>query len=221
MAGDALYATSTGFDSVLELDLTTGRFVRGYTLRFGRLWRGRRRLRLRPRPTFSAFDPNRRGGPEPGDSAHINNVSFRDATLYLCGTGLGTVWSIHEETLRRYAHVPYGSHNAQPFRGGVLLNHTPSDRILHVSRRGRELASFPIVHYEPSELQNASLPKDKARQAFGRGLTILGDDRFVGGSSPATVTAYRFEPPEIITFTNITKDVRNAVHGLAVWPFDD
>ncbi|MBA3690611.1 MAG: hypothetical protein H0W82_04250 [Actinobacteria bacterium] len=221
VAGDTLFATSTGFDSVLEMDLTTGRFVRGYTLRFARIWRGRRRLGLRPRPTFSVFDPNGADGPEPGDTAHINNVSYQDATLYLCGTGLGTVWSIRDDRLRRYAHVPYGSHNARPFRGGVLLNHTPSDRIVHVSRRGRELATFPIVRYEPSELKNASLPKDKARQAFGRGLAIVSGDRFVGGSSPATVTLYGVEPPEVIDSINITKDVRNAVHGLAVWPFDD
>ncbi|MEP6476625.1 MAG: hypothetical protein ABJC60_05075 [Actinomycetota bacterium] len=220
VAGDTLYATSTGFDSILELDLTTRRFVRGYTLRFGPLWRGRRRLRLRPRPTFSVFDPDGHDGPEPGDSAHINNVCVQDATVYVCGTGLGTVWAIREGALHRHAHVPYGSHNAQPFHGGVLLNHTPSDRIVHVSRRGRELATFPIVHYEPSELEHASLPQDKARQAFGRGLTILSDDLFVGGSSPATVTAYRFDPPQVIDSINITKDVRNAVHGLAAWPFD-
>jgi hypothetical protein len=221
VAGSTLYATSTGFDSVLELDLTTCRFVRGYTLRFGPLWRARRKLRLRPRPTFSFFDPNGREGPEPGDTAHINNVFCQDGAVYLCGTGLGTIWSIRGEALRRYGHVPYGSHNARPFRGGVLLNHTPSDRIVHVTRHGHELRSFPIVHYDEAELENASLPRDRARQAFGRGLAIVSDDAFVGGSSPATVTLYRFDPAGVVSSINITKDIRNAVHGLAVWPFED
>jgi hypothetical protein len=221
VAGDSLFATSTGFDSVLELDLVTGRFVRGYSLRFGPRWRARRRLKLRPRPTFTRFDPEAADGPEPGDSAHINNVFCRDDTLYVCGTGLGTIWSVRDGALRRYARVPYGSHNARPFRDGVLLNHTPSDQILQVTRRGRETRRYPIIHYEQAELENASLPRDKARQAFGRGLAVLNDDWFVGGSSPATVTLYRFDPPGVVSSINITKDVRNAVHGLAVWPFDD
>lgn len=219
--GGALYATSTGFDSILELDLEKERFVRGYSLRFHPRWRARRMLRLRPRPTFSLFDPNSDDGPVPGDTAHINNVTCRDGTLYVCGTGLGTIWSIRDGSLRRFARVPYGSHNARPFRDGVLLNHTPSDRIVYLSRRGRERTSYPIVHYEKAELENASLPHDKARQAFGRGLAILNEDSFVGGSSPATVTVYRSEPPTVVRSINITKDVRNSVHGLAVWPFDD
>jgi len=32
---------------------------------------------------------------------------------------------------------------------------------------------------------------------------------------------YRSEPPTVVRSINITKDVRNSVHGLAVWPFDD
>jgi hypothetical protein len=42
---------------------------------------------------------------------------------------------------------------------------------------------------------------------------------FAGGSSPATVTLYRFDPPEVLTSVNISMDVRNAVHGLEIWPF--
>ena len=48
---------------------------------------------------------------------------------------------------------------------------------------------------------------------------MLSDDAFAGGSSPATVTLYRFDPPEVLTSVNISMDVRNAVHGLEIWPF--
>src|SRR5437763_7752928 len=62
--GDRLYATSTGFDSVLVLDLSTGAWVDGYSLRFAQVGGRRlmpRRLRrpiARPqRPRFARFDP--------------------------------------------------------------------------------------------------------------------------------------------------------------------
>ncbi len=221
VAGDTLYVASTGFDSVLECDLRAGTFRRGYCLRFGDLWRIRRRLDLRPRPTFTVFDPNAERGPAPGDTAHVNNVHVEDGTMYVCGTGLGTVWAITGGQLMRYARVPYGSHNARPFRGGILLNHTATDRVAFLDRRGRELRSFAHRTYDESALPNSNLPRDGARQAFGRGLATASDDLFVGGgASPATVTAYRFDPSCVLKSINVSMDVRNAVHGLEIWPFD-
>ena len=222
--GDLLYATSTGFDSVLVYDLTNGSWVRGYCLRFGRLAKRCRRLRLRPRPRFSVFAPSSDDGPPPGDSTHINNVFVEAAVAFVCGTGLGTVWAIQDHgsgppKLFRHATVPYGSHNARPHRHGVLLNHTATDRIAHVDRRGHVLGEFPLVHYSEADLQHASLTSDVARQAFGRGLAVIDDELFVGGSSPATVTVYRFGQREPVKSINLTMDVRNSVHGLEVWPF--
>jgi len=120
IAGDTLYATSTGFDSVLEYDLSEGRFRLGYCLRFPDFWRIRRRLNLRPRPRLSTFDPEGDRGPAPGDTCHVNSVVPEDGALYVSGTGLGNVWRISRGRLERFARIPYGSHNARPFRGGVL-----------------------------------------------------------------------------------------------------
>ena len=47
----------------------------------------------------------------------------------------------------------------------------------------------------------------------------MDDDHFIGGSSPATVSLYAFDREEPVTSINLTRDVRNAVHGLEVWPF--
>lgn len=222
-SGHRLFITSTGFDSVLEYDLAAQRFIKGYCLRFGMLWRVRRLrrgLKVHPRPKLSTFDPNGADGPEPGDTSHINSVVFQDGTLYVSGVGLRNVWGVRDDALRSYARIPYGSHNARPFRDGVLLNHTETDRIAFVSRRGQVLRSFPLSHYEPGQLLHSGLSTDLARQAFGRGLAVVSDDLIVGGSSPATVTAYRFDPPEVLKSINVSLDIRNAVHGLEVWPRD-
>lgn len=219
VADDSLFMTSTGFDSVLEYDLIRSRFVRGYCLRFHPVWRIRRKLPVHPRPSFRVFDPQTNDGPLPGDTCHINNVHVESGSVYVAGTGLANMWRIQDERLERFARTPYGSHNARPYRDGILLNHTRTDRIAFLDRRARVERSFPLPRYGPDELLNAALPSDQARAAFGRGLAVVDEDLFVGGSSPATVTLYRFDPPEAIASINVSMDVRNAVHGLELWPF--
>jgi hypothetical protein len=215
---DVLYATSTGFDTVLEIDLVAGAFVRGTMLRFPPIWRKRRRLNLRPRPRFGRFDPNRPDGPAPGDTAHINNVFVDERGMFVSGTGLGTLWRV-DGGLERFARIPYGTHNARPLGDDVIMNHTATDEIALLDRRGRAVRSFPLPHHDESALVNATLSRDVARPAFGRGLAVAGPDLLVGGSSPATVTAYRLSSAEVLASVTISMDVRNAVHGLEVWPF--
>lgn len=219
VSGNRLLLASTGFDSVLEYDLAAERFVRGSMLRFGAPWRGRRRIGIRPRPSFRVYDPETGEGPTPGDTSHINNVYSDGASIYCSGVNMGTLWRIADGRLNRFAKIPYGTHNARPFREGVLMNHTATDRIAYVDRNGEPLKSYPIVQYPREQLKHAELTTDKARQAFGRGLAVLSDESFVGGSSPATVTLYRFDLPEIVASVNITMDIRNAVHGLEIWPY--
>ena len=223
IAGDTLFATSTGFDSILVYDLLTSTFTQGYCLRFPKVVRGRRsrKLHLRPRPTFRMFDPQSDVGPKPGDTCHINSISHDGKSFYVCGAQIGNVWAISGTKMRRYARVPFGSHNAQPFRGGVILNHTATDRIAMLDLRGRILKSFPIRTYDESQLQNAGMSKELARQAFGRGLTFPDGNVIVGGSSPATITAYSVDDSRVLRSVNVSLDIRTAVHGLEIWPFAD
>jgi hypothetical protein len=221
VADGRLYLASTGFDSVLEYDLKTGAFTRGWTLRYPGVWRYRRTLHLRPKPSLRPFDPNRAGGPGPGDSSHVNNVWVQDGEIFASGTNLPALMKITDRGLERHARTPYGTHNARPFREGVLFNHTRTDRIVYATRAGEHVASVPLPTYPPERLEHADLPEDLARPTFGRGLTVLADGRIVGGSSPATITVYDLDAGEAMTSVNISMDVRNAVHGLELWPFDD
>jgi hypothetical protein len=40
------------------------------------------------------------------------------------------------------------------------------------------------------------------------------------GSSPSTISLYDMEAGERIAVVNLTMDIRNAIHGLEVWPFE-
>jgi hypothetical protein len=46
------------------------------------------------------------------------------------------------------------------------------------------------------------------------------DDRMIAaGSSPSTITLYDLDSATEITHVNFSMDIRNAIHGLEVWPF--
>lgn len=221
--GDLLYLTSTGFDAVLVYDLRTERFVQGWHFRWSPLGRTMKRLgrhSLRPRPRLSAFDPTRDGGPGPSDTCHINNVVAVSGRVYCSGTGMGHLFEITGDELHSAFRIPYGTHNTRPFGQGALMNHTEADAVLLVDRAGHERARFELPRYDPATLQHNDIPGDHARQAFGRGLTTVGDSWIVAGSSPATVTVFDVRTRGVMTSVNLTKDVRNSVHGLEVWPYE-
>lgn len=215
----SLYLTSTGFDSVLRMDLATGRFEQGWMLRAPG-WRGKLYRRGGPMlPRFQEFDPGSDRGPEPGDTTHLNSVWVNDGKVHTSGTGTRHLFQIDGGRVKTHARIPTGTHNARPYRGGVLCNHTRSDAICWFDRSGQLKSASHLPRFETESLQQSDLPADHARQAFGRGLTTWGEDVVIGGSSPATISAYRLGDDEPLRVVNITMDVRNAIHGLEIWPF--
>ena len=58
-----------------------------------------------------------------------------------------------------------------------------------------------------------------ARQGFGRGLCPVGDRFVAGGSSPSTVSLYDLDSNQKVGSVNLTMDIRNAIHGLELWPY--
>jgi hypothetical protein len=215
---ETLWLTSTGFDCVLGFDLGEGRFSVAFQLM---ATYPNRLARVRRFPAYSirVFDPNRSDGPRLGDSIHLNTVWMHEGALLTSGTELPHILAIVESQVSTFARVPRGTHNARPFKDGILANHTATNRIAFLNRRGRVRKSFPITVYPEWELIHASLPMDHARQAFGRGLCTWNDRVVIGGSSPATVSAFDFDSGEVLARVNVTMDVRNAIHGLEVWPF--
>ena len=82
--------------------------------------------------------------------------------------------------------------------------------------------AFKIVTYDEGELEFTDAGESKGvRQGFGRGLCPV-DDRFVaGGSSPSTISLYDLDSDKTVGSVNLTMDVRYAVFGLEVWPYND
>jgi hypothetical protein len=225
VTGDTLYITSTGRDSVIEYDLQTRSLMKGYYLKFRGLtryinmrgYRGERSLGA-PIPRLRVFDPDGDEGPAHSNTCHLNSVFYANGILFASGTRCAHLLAITDSKLSSYARIPYGTHNTRPFGEGLIMNDTRNDCVSYLDRRGGTL-SLPINRYDQRELLHSHVPQDHARQAFGRGLCLLGEGLIVGGSSPATVSVYDLSTSRVLKTINLTMDVRNTIHGLEAWPF--
>ncbi|MEQ8206220.1 MAG: hypothetical protein RIA65_08615 [Woeseia sp.] len=205
-----LFVTSTGFDSLLAFNLDSRQFEWGFHLqRIGSDWAGH------------TFDPRGEAGPRAVNDFHINMVHVDDTGIYLSGLKTKALLHINNQMqVSVVCELPGGTHNARPWLNGVVFNDTASDCVRYVSRDGGAKA-FKIVTYDESQLQYAGVDDTNiARQAFGRGLCPVGERFIAAGSSPSTITLYDIATNQVVGSVNLSMDIRNAIHGLEVWPFD-
>jgi WD40 repeat protein len=205
-----LFVTSTGYDSILVFDLDRDEFTRGIHLRKTQKgWKSQ------------LFDPQTEDGPQMANNLHLNNVRCSKKGLFT--SGLRTDALIHLDSdlnANEYCSLPQGTHNARPFRKGVIFNDTQSDCVRAVSREGEE-TNLIIPKYEDDELTHTDLDDSRiARQGFARGLCLFDQNLIAVGSSPSTISLFDLEQKAKIGSVNLSMDIRNAIHGLEVWPYE-
>lgn len=227
VAGDTLYLSSTGYDSILTFDLVTREFKNGYCYRKNELVstgieiidKGSSKISPKKVNAF-AYNPLDDKGPELKDTHHINNVFFHKGHSYFSGRRMKVLVRINADgSFKKVAKIPKGTHNVQFSKDYLLMNSTDTDSVLLTDIKGRALESFAIPAYDPSTLENNTLGEDHARQSFGRGLCTH-DNYIFAGSSPGTISLYKSDYQRPLSVINLTMDVRNAIHGLEVYPYD-
>jgi len=123
-------------------------------------------------------------------------------------------------TVAQVCSLPEGVHNAQPFLNGIIFNDTKSDVLRYIDRAG-DSRMFKVPAYNEEDLRFYGVDSTQvARQAFGRGLCSVNEQVVAAGSSPSTVSLYDIHSGERLATVNLTMDIRNAIHGLEVWPFE-
>lgn len=206
---DALYLTSTGYDSILAFDLKREIFTWGlHAAKIDGQWQAHR------------FDPQSDTGPPARNQHHINAIDVSDRGLSFAGLRTGGIISLSADAkLQPQVELPEGIHNACLTDDGVIFNDTVANVLRVVARDGTEL-SFAYPTYSDDELLHADVDSSRiARQGFGRGLCRI-DDRLVAvGSSPSTVTIFDTHSGQTVWSVNFSMDIRNAIHGLEVWPY--
>ena len=205
-----LFVTSTGYDSLLVFDLNRDEFTRGIHLRKGTNgWKSQ------------LFDPLSKDGPEMANNLHLNNVRCSKKGLFVSGLRTGAlIYMDSDLNAKEYCSLPEGTHNARPFKKGVLFNDTKSDCVRAVSRDGNE-TNFKVPTYDETELTHTNLDDSRiARQGFARGLCLVDQKLIAVGSSPSTINLFNLEEKKKVASVNLSMDIRNAIHGLEVWPYE-
>ena len=176
-------------------------------------------IKISPSLKLIEFDPLKSGWPERKDMIHINNIWVQgDQILFSCYNA-NHLYCSDGKKVRKLIKIPYNTHNLQSFRDGYLSSSTGDFEFSYFGEYGEKLASLPVVEYLENEIEFGNLHDDIAKQSFARGLCVWGESIVIGGSSPATVTAYNIDEQKIVSSINITMDVRHAIHGLEVYPY--
>jgi len=219
--GKLLYITSTGYNAILVLDVEQGIFIEAYQFHFPKWKRILYRRNVDVAPSWKRMDL---GNPlqyqlVAEDSLHINHVFVEGGDIFFSGTRIRHLFKFNFEGVRIYGSVPKGGHNAQPFEESSLLNDTAGNRLAILNRRGESLELFNVQQYAEDKLSSSGLAERVARQGFARGLLVIDEDTFIVGSSPATINVFKRGNEEPIKSINISMDLRNAIHGLELWPY--
>lgn len=212
-----IYLSATSFDSILRFDTKAGAFDIAWWIHpVSKTVRGKRTRVLGAKP----YDPNGSSGPEQNDTLHINNVSMHNGDVHFSGLKMGVFLRLRNSELTPIAAIPPMTHNCMMLNDLVAMNSTGRDAAVIQTPKGDPVRAFVYPSYDLAELRNTDIPGDFARQAFGRGLCIDPENGLlIAGSSPGTVTAFDKSTGDRVQSVCVTKDLRNAPHGLEIWPF--
>lgn len=202
-----LYLSSTGFDAVLGFDLDEQRFSWGMRFDFDGIgYRG------------IPFDPMAPQAPAPRNELHLNNVFCDETGMYLSGLHVCGLLRYDGREVRKVAALPAGVHNARPLAQGLIYNDTAADRLCVL--RGDQRLCFAMPALDAALLRADAADESRvARPGFARGLCLIDARTVASGSSPSTITLHDLESRRSTLSVVLSGDVRNAIHGLEVWPF--
>jgi hypothetical protein len=202
-----LFLTSTAYDSILGFDLDANQFSWGLSI-----VADADEFRAKP------FNPRGQQGPLAENKLHLNNVFCNKKGMYISGLKTGGMLHYSGRRITIFVNLPAGSHNARPWRDGILFNDTESNAVRYVTPGLNHV--FQVPHYPAEHLTHTDLDDSRiARQSFARGLCIIDDHIIASGSSPSTITLHNVDTMKTTLSVNLSLDIRNAIHGLEVWPF--
>jgi hypothetical protein len=144
------------------------------------------------------FDPHGDDGPLPLNKLHINCVTANEDGMYIAGLKTGGMLHFN----------------------GNLFNDTEANAVRFASRDFERDRAFKVPVFPQDQLTGTDFDDSRiARSSFGRGLCVVRSRVIAAGSSPSTIALHDLDSAETALTVTLSTDVRNALHGLEVWPF--
>jgi hypothetical protein len=204
-----LFISSTAFDTILAFNLRKNAFDNAFMVRTDG-----------QSLSMARYNPHSDNGPLAMNKLHINNIYCDKGGMYISGLKIEGLLLYNGKQIGISATLPTGTHNARPFREGILVNDTQSNTVRYATRAGDDDCAFNVPMYAKEDLLNTEMGDARvARQGFGRGLCAISDTLIAAGSSPSTISLYDIEQKKMLRTINLSMDIRNAIHGLEVWPY--
>ena len=158
---------------------------------------------------------------------HINSVVANQNGMYISGAlRTGGMLHFNGKAVNMSATLPRATHNAQPYRDGVLFNDTEANAVRFASR-DPELRSvrFRVPAFPVEQLTGMGRGYQQAgyRASFVRARAMRGERRPDCCRLFALdhFTSRRTGSGETALSVTLSTDVRNAIHGLEVWPYEE
>jgi len=207
--GHHLFMASTAYDTVLAFNLRKNVFDRAFMVRTdGQNF------------SMGRFNPNSDEGPLPMNKLHIDNIFCKKGGMYISGLRTKGLLLFNGNRIGIAATLPAGTHDARPFGEGIIFNDTESNKLRYATPDRKDDCAFDVPLYSETDIENNEMVDSSiARLGFGRGLCAIDDKLIAAGSSPATISLYDLEQKKRLKTVNLSRDIRNTIHGLEVWPY--
>jgi hypothetical protein len=199
-----LFVASAGFDSVVAFDLDNHDFD----------WA----LQIQTRGFETGahpFDPTSDDGPIMLSKLDIRDV-FCDATGMYITAERGLI-RFSGNNISTAVELPPGTHNARPYRDGVLFNDSLAGVLRYAGRgEGEEDRAMPVPHYYDA-LHRDWCNDTLAVAGFARGLCQVNATVVAGGSSPAAISLYDLAGNRTLLSVRLSQDARTSIHSIAIY----
>jgi len=235
-----LLVVSSGYDAVIYFDLNTKLFTKAYAVdvkdfsfkknlfyrffnKYAPYWLSlNKSIENYPLYVFDPETPNQiKGTSFKPHRIHFNTVSMSKSGMCVSGTLSNYQFLITKEEISKYATIPLVTHNVLNFENDTILyNSTAKEEVVWSHRTGWVIKRFKNPTPDPIKLQNMPTDSKLAKVGWARGLCWTSDFKYIiSGTSPASIMVYEKETGKLLRHIILSYDVRNAIHGLEIFPF--
>ena len=184
-----LFMVSSGFDSIIGFDLDTLQFDWALHIKS-------RGFAVGGHP----FDPTGDDGPLMVAKLDLHEMYCDKTGMYIT-SNKGLIRYLGNE-INVAVELPADSHDARPFRDGVLFNDSMAAALRYAGRGEGE---------DDRTMSTGESP---------RGLCVLNGAVVAGGSSPATVSIVDLAANKQLLTVQISEDPNTSIRCIARWPYD-